>query len=286
MRNNEDRLGTRSIDDTAPSQALSNDSGAAFSFSTPTEFVELPSKGRFYPEGHPLCGKEEIEIRHMTAKDEDILTSETLIKKGIAIERLLQNVVVDRSINTKDLLVGDKNALVIATRVTGYGSDYHTQLRCPACAQTVEQVFDLDKKSIYHATDNDIAEDGIVSTNNGTYILKTPVTKVDVEVRLMTGKDEEYLSKLSENKRKQKLLETPLTDQLRRMIVSVNGENSGQLISQFIDHLPAMDSKFLRNSYQKVVPDIKLAQQFSCASCGHTQELEVPFTVDFFWPRQ
>ena len=123
MRNNEDRLGTKSIDGDTPPQTREAHSGASFSFSTPTEFVELPSGGRFYPQEHPLHGKGEIEIRHMTAKDEDILTSETLIKKGIAVERLLQNVIVDKSIDVASLLVGDKNALVIATRVTGYGAD-------------------------------------------------------------------------------------------------------------------------------------------------------------------
>ena len=286
MRNNEDRLGTKSADDSAPPQIKGGQSGASFSFSTPTEFVELPSRGRYYPEGHPLCGKGEIEIRHMTAKDEDILTSETLIRKGIAVERLLQNVVVDKSIDVKSMLIGDKNALVIAARITGYGSDYHTQATCPSCFKSVEQKFDLDKKAMYYANDGDLAENNIAMNSNGIFALTVPASKATVEVRLMTGHDEEYLNKISENKRKNKLPESTLTDQLRRMIVSVNGDNSGNMISSFIEHMPARDSRYLRTSYQKVIPDIKLAQEFSCASCGHTQELEVPFTVDFFWPRQ
>ena len=285
MRNNEDRLGTKSIDADAPPQSKDAQSGASFSFSTPTEFVELPSRGRYYPEEHPLHGKEEIEIRHMTAKDEDILSSETLIKKGIAIERLLQNVIVDKSINIKDLLIGDKNAVVMATRITGYGADYHTKMLCPSCSKSVEQTFDLNIKSIYYADNEDLRAEGMEANTNGTFLLTMPVSDAKVEVRLMTGVDEDYLTKLAENKRKNKLLETSLTDQLRRMIVSVNGDNSNKLISNFIDHLPARDSRYLRTKYYKAVPDISMAQEFACASCGHTQELEVPFTVDFFWPR-
>ena len=286
MRNNEDRLGARTVDADAPPQATGATSGASFSFSTPTEFVDLPSKGRYYPEGHPLRGKEEIEIRHMTAKDEDILASETLIRKGIAVERLLQNVLVDKNIDINSLLIGDKNALVVATRITGYGEAYETQVSCPSCSRSVDQSFDLSVLSLYHAEEKDLASYEIEISSNGTFSLRMPVSKVFVEVRLMNGYDEEYLLKLGENKRKKKLQETMLTDQLTRMIVSVDGDDSSMAKNQFIQHMPARDSRYLRTIYQKVVPDIDRVQEFICTSCGHAQELEVPFTVDFFWPRQ
>ena len=286
MRNNEDRLGTKSIDADAPPQTKEAQTGASFSFSTPTEFVELPSRGRYYPEGHPLNGKGEIEIRHMTAKDEDILTSETLIRKGLAVERLLQNVIVNKNIDIKDMLIGDKNAMVIATRITGYGAEYRTQVACPSCFKNVEQTFNLEEQTIYYANNEELEKDDIEIASGGIFTMTVPISKARVGVRLMSGHDEDYLTKLSESKRKNKLPESGLTDQLRRMIVSVNGDSSGKMISSFIEHMPAMDSRYLRTAYQKVVPDIKLAQEFACASCGHAQELEVPFTVDFFWPRQ
>ena len=286
MRNNEDRLGARTVDADAPPQTTGAATSASFSFSTPTEFVELPSKGRYYPDGHPLHGKEDIEIRHMTAKDEDILASETLIRKGIAVERLLQNVIVDKSIDINSLLIGDKNALVMATRVTGYGESYETQVTCPSCSKSVDQSFDLSILSLYHAEEKDLISQGIEVSSNGTFSLEMPISKVNVEVRLMNGYDEEYLLKLGENKRKKKLQETMLTDQLTRMIVSINGDDSVAIKNKFIQHMPARDSRYLRTIYQKVVPDIDRVQDFICTSCGHAQELEVPFTVDFFWPRQ
>tara|TARA_R110002096_G_scaffold212088_1_gene399397 strand:+ start:18 stop:878 length:861 start_codon:yes stop_codon:yes gene_type:complete len=286
LRNNEDRLGMNGADGEAPPQTREAQSGASFSFSTPTEFVELPSRGRYYPEKHPLHGKEEVEIRHMTAKDEDILTSETLIKKGIAVDRLLQNVLVDKGIAAADMLVGDKNALVVATRITGYGPEYNTQLNCPSCFKTVAYSFDLDLGKLYGATEEDIREHEMTMVSPGVFEMEVPISKAMVGVRLMTGRDEDYLIKLSESKKKQKLPEAPLTDQLRRMIVSVNGDSSNEVINDFVNHMPARDSRYLRAKYYKVVPDIDLAQEFECASCGHAQELEVPFTVDFFWPRQ
>ena len=115
MRDNSKRVSAAAdpvptaVDETRPS----------LDFSTPTELVDLPSKGRFYPEGHPLHNAETIEIKFMTAKDEDIITSRTLLKKGIVIDRLLQSVIVNKSINVQDLLIGDKNAIVVATRITG-----------------------------------------------------------------------------------------------------------------------------------------------------------------------
>ena len=127
QRNNLERaLGANPVnpDQGSPAVAAGGTSGDLFSFVTPTTFVDLPSKGRFYGEAHPLHQSDTIEIRHMTAKEEDILTSEALLKKGIAVDRMLQSVVVDKRIKVRDLLVGDKNAMIIASRITGFGPQY------------------------------------------------------------------------------------------------------------------------------------------------------------------
>jgi hypothetical protein len=126
-----------------------------FSFVVPTEFVELPSQGKFYPEGHPLRGARYIEIKQMTAKEEDILTSRTLLKKGVALDRVISNLIVDKRIDPDSLLVGDRNAIIIATRVSGYGNEYTTKVTCPNCATVQEYNFDLNDASIYHGDDID-----------------------------------------------------------------------------------------------------------------------------------
>ena len=89
----------------------------------PTEIVELPSKGHFYINGHPLSSGK-VEIKYMTAKEEDILTSENLIRQGTVIDKLLESLIVDKSIKVDDLLTGDKNALMVASRILAYGKDY------------------------------------------------------------------------------------------------------------------------------------------------------------------
>ncbi len=114
----------------------------------PTEFVELPSQGKYYPARHPLHNKESVKVRQMTAKEEDILTSRTLLKKGIALDRLLTNIIVDKSIDPQALLVGDRNAIIISTRVSGYGSEYSTKVSCPSCGTAQPYVFDLHEAVI------------------------------------------------------------------------------------------------------------------------------------------
>ena len=127
-RNNEERFGPRGdAGSESPAAALPN----PLDFISPTEHVELPSQGKGYPQGHPLHGKETIEIKYMTAKEEDILSSRNLLKKGLAIERLIQSVICDKNVQAKDLLVGDRNAILIAARRSAYGNIYSIKVTCP-----------------------------------------------------------------------------------------------------------------------------------------------------------
>ena len=135
-----DRLGANDKPETKAPAATAM---SPLNFVAPTEFVELPSKGLGYASDHPLSGKDVIEIRYMTAKEEDILTSATLLKKGIAVDRFMQNIICDSNINIDDLLIGDKNAILIAARASGYGAEYETQIQCPNCATKAELTFDL-----------------------------------------------------------------------------------------------------------------------------------------------
>ena len=158
MSRNQDRLGldnTPTQDETpaattaAVGLGVPGDSGApSFSWSVPTEFVELPSEGLFYPPGHPLHNEKTVEIRFMTAKEEDILTSRSLLKAGVALDRMLQNTLINKSIDVNSLLIGDKNALLVAARRTGYGPEYATSVNCPNCGAQVEHTFDISEPPI------------------------------------------------------------------------------------------------------------------------------------------
>ena len=290
-RNNQDRLGgAHDIHQDAPNLPTpetndgSDPTSKPMSFSTPTEFVELPSKGIYYGEDHPLHGCDSIEIRFMTAKEEDILTSKTLIKKGLVIDRLLSNVIVDRNIKPEDLLVGDKNALIVATRVSGYGSSYNTRMACPACGESEEHFFNLDDANMYHGPDED--EDFVSKTGSGTFLVEAPRTKASVELRLMTGRDEKALIRNEEKRKKHKLPESMATASLNAFIVSVNGVSDPSYIQSFIENAPAADSRYLRETYKVISPNVDLIFDFSCSACDHEQPLEVPFTADFFWPKR
>tara|TARA_R110002020_G_scaffold295713_1_gene511305 strand:- start:43836 stop:44693 length:858 start_codon:yes stop_codon:yes gene_type:complete len=283
LSRNKDRLGAKKPEpDSLPPQALQQGSNQGFSFVIPTEFVELPSGGKFYGEGHPLQGEGSIEIKQMTAKEEDMLTSRTLLKKGIAIDRVLESLIVDRRVNVDDLLVGDKNAIIISTRVSGYGSEYTTHVTCPGCGSNEEYTFDLNDADVYAGADAEAFD--IVDNDDGTFTTTLPRADINVTFRLLTGRDEKYLLSQLENARKRKKPEQAITLQLHHMITSVGDDESPEAIKYLVTNMPSMDSRHLRLAYKLASPNIDLTQNFGCIECGHEQDMEVPLTADFFWP--
>ena len=284
-RNNEERMGSPAPQGEVPPTEDEQQEGQpapTLNFTTPTEFVDLPSKGLYYPESHPLYKQESVEIKYMTAKDEDILTSKSYLKKGIAIDRLLQNVIVNKSIDVNSLLSGDKNAVIIATRTTGYGSSYQTKVACPSCGEAGQIDFDLDEESKMKGMEE---VEGVEDGNDGTFVSTTPRGKIAVKMKLLNGSAEKKLLKLTTNKKKNNQPESILSDQLRMSIASVGGQEDQMMINMFISSLPASDAKYLRRVYSKKMPNIELKHDYECQSCGHEQELEVPLTSDFFWPK-
>ena len=256
--------------------------GSLLNFSIPTEVVDLPSKGRLYPVGHPLHGKETVEIRHMTAKEEDILSSQSLLRKGLAINKMLDSIILEEGVTSDDLLIGDKNALMYAARITGYGAAYDAQVICQNCNQDFEFQFDLSKyNECYTSIDE---EDNVKFTENGTAEIELPKTKILVEIRALTGADELKLEKTREMKERNKLPDAGLTDMMKMMIFSANGVMDTDQINRLVDVLPASDSKLIRDTYKRVMPNVVFKQDAECHHCGHTMETEVPITGGFFWP--
>lgn len=284
MSRNRERVGgTKQTNADPPVPQLTEGaSESPFSFVVPTEFVDLPSGGRFYPEGHPLHQESTIEIKQMTAKEEDILTSRSLIKKGIALDRVLKNLIINKQIDPDSLFIGDKNAIVVATRVSGYGNEYTTNVACPACSTAQDFTFDLNEAEILSGESS--SELGVVDNEDGTFNIVLPKTNVDVTFRLLTGRDEKRLLKLSESKKRKKDGEQNITLQLRSIIHAVNGDDDPNLIGYLVENLPSADSRCLRMAYRATNPDIDLTQEFECEACGHEQDMEVPLNAEFFWP--
>jgi len=276
MSRNENRLGAK--DQTGAEAPPISNKDSILDFVLPTEFVDLPTKGRFYPEDHPLHHKESVEIRYMTAKDTDILTSKSLLKKGVAVDRMLQNVIVDSGIKIDELYSGDKNAILIAARINGFGAEYKTKVTCPSCGESSDNSFNLE------GVECDPLKDEAEISANGTFKVELPVTKITVEVRLLTGADEKKIFRQSEKRKKHNLPETNLTDQYKLFIVSLNGETDRGLVDKFVDLMPARDSTYLRTIYEKASPNIDLTQEYICGSCDAETQIDIPFSANFFWP--
>jgi hypothetical protein len=223
----------------------------------------------------------------MTAKDEDILTSQALLKNGLAIDRLVSNLIVDKDINPDDLLIGDKNALLLAARVSGYGADYTIQVSCPSCGTSQQHTFDLTAFENNEGIQPDENSDsGVAATDNGTFTAVLPRTGYTAEFRLYTAQDEKNNIQTSAKKTKHNLADSVSTDLLKVLIVSVNGIADRMEVNNFIDIMPAQDARHLRACVQVVTPNVDMTQSCECESCGTVANMEVPFTAEFFWPKQ
>jgi len=280
MRDNEERLESVALQDESTVVDSQNN---ALSFVSPTELVYLPSQGKMYSEEHPLHNKDTIELKFMTAKEEDILTNKSLIKKGIVIDRMLQSIIVDKNIKIEDLLIGDKNAITVAARISGYGQEYSVSVDCPSCSEKSVLTFDLAEETITKKSIM-VEEKNITEVGHGLFSIKLPKSKIDVVFRLLNGKDEAEITKnFISNKSMES--ESNSTTQLKRIVVSANGVTNKAEISKFVDNMPAIDARFLRKTLIELSPDIEMKKEFSCSSCGHEEEVEIPFTVEFFWPK-
>lgn len=276
MSRNEERLGAKDQAGAEAPPTTSNNS--ILDFVLPTEFVDLPTKGKFYPEEHPLHNQESIEIRYMTAKDTDILTSKTLLKKGVALDRVLQNIIVDPRIKVDDLFLGDKNAIVVAARINGFGAEYNAKVNCPSCGATGECNFNLNE------IEPKLADEDFEISPEGTFKILLPKTGVEAECRLLTSNDEQIIFKRNEKRKKKNLLESSLTDQYKLFIVSLNGVSERGLVEKFVDAMPALDSSYLRKVYSRVAPNLEMKQDYTCPSCDADTLVDIPFSANFFWP--
>ncbi|MAF25799.1 hypothetical protein CL634_09540 [bacterium] len=274
-RNNQDRLESKPE---GGSEAPLQETNSLLNYVQPTEFVDLPTKGKFYSQEHPLHNVDTIEIKYMTAKETDLLTSKTLLKKGLAIDRMLQSIIVDRSIKVQELFLGDKNAILMAARISGFGAQYSANVTCRGCSTASEQHFDLSEVHVKEA------DDDIEFTEDGTFFIDLPKTEVKAECKLLTGKDESKLLAKAKKKEKLKLGESLLTDQLKLVIVSLNGETERSTVENFVDTMPAIDANHLRIEYEKIKPDVDLSYELECDGCDVVSNVSIPFSTNFLWP--
>ena len=253
-----------------------------FGWEVPVESVPLPSEGKVYDTDSPLSNKTMLDIKAMTAKEEDILTSRALIKKGTVISSLLQSCILEPGINVSDMLTGDRNALMIAVRITGYGADYRADVTCPTCDARSQQNFDLGELPIRRLNIDP------VSPGENKFSFMLPVTKKEVHFKFLTGRDEEEMSIIAD--RKKAVLpemqgDSLVTSRLARSVEYVGGITDKNKINIFVDRMPAQDSRKLRAYMDANEPGIEMKSWMGCPSCGESSEVELPMGANFFWPR-
>lgn len=275
MRNNQDRLGNSDPSNLQPASEAPVQNN--LEFIVPTEIVELPSKGLFYDDGHPLHHKEEIEIKHMTTKEEDILTNQSYLKNGTAIDRMLESLLVDKKIRVKDLLIGDKNAITMAARIYGYGNLYETGYNCPACGTNQTANFNLLEIENVDFEESSKEFDATFDYDSRLINFVIPRNGIKLQLKLLTERAEEQ----DANKKSKGVA---ISNFFQKIIHSVNGNTDPRYIKSYIGSMSALDSRYLRIAYQKIIPNVDMSCDFECENCNHEERVEVPLNADFFWP--
>jgi len=237
----------------------------------PTEMVDLPSKGLFYPESHPLASGK-VEMKYMTAKEEDILTNKSYIEKGTVIDKLLQSLLVTQ-FDYNDLLLVDKNAIMIAARVLGYGKDYEFMYKGEQCT--------VDLSTL----EPNLVDEKLWKKGKNEFSYTLPTTGHIITFKLLTHGDEKKIS--DEIKGLQKIYKDTnpeLTTRLKHIILSVDGDVESRTIRQFVDNnLLARDARSFREYVRSVTPEIEIKFDFE-GSNGVEEGATVPIGLNFFWP--
>jgi hypothetical protein len=251
-----------------------------FGWEVPVETVPLPSRGVIYPKGSYFHNRETVDIRAMTAREEDILTSRALVKKGTIINELIRSCISDRGVDPQDLVSGDRNALMVAIRITGYGSEYRVEASCEKCGHRGPQTFDLGGLSIKRLE----VEPAIPNENRFTFDL--PVTKKRVTFKILTGRDQEEIAAHAAKMRSvlPDSPDTAITSFIERSIVAVGDVTERTKISMFVKNMPAQDSRLLRKHVREIEPGIDLTCDMTCISCGEASRVEMPIGPTFLWP--
>jgi len=249
----------------------------------PTEIIDLPSKGKVYSPESPLS-KGTIEIKYMTAREEDILASQNLIRKGVVLDKLFESVVVEEGVDINDICIGDKNAILLATRILGYGPQYSVEITDPFTGELQKTNIDLSKIQIKEV------DESLLNSEN-KYEFELPTAKKKIIFKLLTHKDEKdiqaeilALQRLSKDKDS---VSADVSTRLRYMIQEVDGNSDRGFINNFVkNNLLARDTRAFRNYVSTISPDLDLKFNFTSDITGDTEALDIPLGAGFFYPSE
>lgn len=245
-------------------------------FKFPTEIIDLPSKGLVYPETSPLSSGT-IELKYMSAKEEDILTNQNFIEKGIVIDKLLQSMIISK-IDYNELILGDKNAILVAARILGYGSDYQVQIK-DKYGKELESNIDLSK------LENKPLDESLFEKGKNSFDFILPQSKVTVTFKLLTHNDEDAIEKEIKGLKKAFPTESfDITTRLKHTITAINGDSSDEKIRYFVDNMMLRDSRALRKYITEISPDLDMNFSYEDSKGDVVEGVSIPMNINFLWP--
>jgi hypothetical protein len=251
-----------------------------FGWEVPIEAIPLPSKGTVYSPDSQLYNRETVHVKAMTAREEDILTSQAYIKDGTVLTELIRSCMTDKSVDPDDLINGDRVALMIGIRVTGYGPEYKASATCSSCSKRNDIITDLGALQIKRLGIKPVKE------GKNAFEFKLPVTKKTVIFKFLTNNDEKEREVIAKNQAK--ILKTKtnnsVTSFLEHSILSIDGKSDKLKIKHFVQNMPAFDSKALRQHISDSEPGMDMKWSFNCSECSADSETNLPITAEFFWP--
>lgn len=240
----------------------------------PTQVLDLPSEGKVYPKDNPLSSGQ-ITIKYMTAKEEDLLSNQNLIKKGIVLDKLFESIIVD-NVNIDDIIIGDKNAIILATRMLGYGADYPVKFYSSKTGTTIEHTVNLSAVSMKEV-------DLSVFKNKNEFDYTTP-SGTKLKFKLLTHGDEIAIDKdIAALQKISKEGSFEITTRLRYMILSVDGNSDVAAITKYVNSMLARDSRAFRAHVKSISPDIDMKFTYTHED-GEVEEAPITMGVNFFWP--
>lgn len=251
-----------------------------FGWEIPYESVPVPSRGVIYNPASKLYAMESVQIKAMTAREEDILASQALLKEGTVITNLIRSCLIDKDIDPSEMISGDRNAMMVSIRITGYGANYPYRAECEECGVINKKEARLDDLSIKRL------EIEPVEPGKNEFLFNLPVTKKSVTFKFLNEKDDKDRKAASKTMQKHTSgkITNNITSFLEYSIISIDGIRDKNKIKHFVMYMPAADSKALRNFINKNEPGIDMTQSYECDGCGHINKTKLPITPEFFWP--
>lgn len=256
------------------------------SFVVPTEIIHLPSGGNFYPEGSVMQGVDRLEIKGLTAKEEDILINDSFIAQGIVFERLIDSIMITPGVKSSDLIDCDRVAILTAARRSGYGDTVEFQSQCDNCGGTYEAAASLTKMLERAETEKfqiKSSEEWIYDESSSTLSFDLPSTGLNVRIRVLSTEDFEFLKQSKAQKEKHNLPYSETIEFVRRALVSANDVVDPGVLAKLVEVLPAIDVRKIKYIHNINIPTFNTKQEFQCPHCSAIAEKEVPFSVGWFW---